>query len=218
MDIVITTSLSRVGVFVERKNGEQAQMTGEMNSLIDTSQIFDALPAEIVVDLKQVANIYIDIGPGGTSSVRTGVAIANTLAYVNNAVLHPIPSSKIMIEQALAGTSRHRQSTLCFHRSIRGQVFCSRYLHSGEFNISYGQLSSYVPVINGMTDAHLLIDQKTQSELLDLLPDSTAPSFCQPDEFAVSLPFFAQHRQRLAAKAVRPPQVAIPFTESQAES
>ena len=66
-------------------------------------QITSSLPrsvanklAEIQKPINDLKEIFVDVGPGGTSSIRTGVSIANALSYALNIPSYPVASCELI--------------------------------------------------------------------------------------------------------------------------
>jgi tRNA A37 threonylcarbamoyladenosine modification protein TsaB len=215
MDIVITTSLSNVGIALCKDNLIIAKFKGNMNDLIMIDDIFEKFSKENKVNLNEIDRVFIDIGPGGTSSVRTGVAVANAIAYANKAKLHPVLSSKLIIDKL---DLENKYSIVCIHRSIRGNIFLSKYDIDGNFSIRYGELSTFVKILSD-DDIRVITDEKMRKNLLRTVPDAftSLSKFLATNDFGVDLDYFVKQRQNLSKQNVSLSSVAIPFTESQAK-
>lgn len=212
MDIIITTSLSRYGFAIVSADGlceiekSYIEISGNIFSVLDD------LLEENSLSLLDVERIFVDIGPGGTSSVRSGVSIANTIGYVTKAEIFPILSSQIILQQN--SDVQQQANRYVIHRSIRGHVYIS-HVSNGELGVQYQLLKTFVEeTILTTSDFHIISDLKTLKDIERLAPTIDTQSLSN-EGFYVNLRFFAENRMSLADKSITYPEIAIPLTENQ---
>jgi len=87
---------------------------------------------EIVVEALQAANmsasditgIVVDTGPGGTSSVRTGVSFANGLSYSLDVPIVGVSSAELM---GIEAYQKYKTPVVALFKSIKGNYYCGFY-------------------------------------------------------------------------------------------
>ena len=93
-------------------------------------------------EIHDISQIIIDIGPGGTSRVRTGIAFANALAY---SLGIPVYSASSM---ELAGIDAANTfgglPVINSIKSIKGNAYIGLY-NQGLLSIQYGAINEIVP-------------------------------------------------------------------------
>lgn len=136
IDLGISTSLSQFKV-VLGSGGELLYRSD--NIAFDYSM---DLTQDIANGLKEIGKskadlglILVDIGPGGTSSVRTGVAIANALGYSLGIPVAGVSSMELI---GIEAYEKHNLPILSLVKSIRNNAYFGLY-EPGKFNIEYGQ-------------------------------------------------------------------------------
>lgn len=100
-----------------------------------------------------VTKIIVDIGPGGTSRVRTGVAFANSLSYALNIPVYPVSSME------LAGVdvwSRYQLPVISTVRSIKGNAYIGLY-DKKLIAIEYGPVEEVVPKLTHYLDEFVVV-------------------------------------------------------------
>lgn len=89
-------------------------------------------------DLERIA---INIGPGGTSAIRAGVAFANSLAYSLNIPVIGVNTFELLGAQA---TAQYGCPTLVTVKSVRGNAYVGWYADGAVQQTLYGPLEATV--------------------------------------------------------------------------
>ena len=92
---------------------------------------------------QNITNIIVDIGPGGTSLVRTGVAFANGLSYSLGVPICPVSSVELIGFEAW---NTYKLPVICTVKSIKDSAYVA--LYDGKLiKIKYGILNDVVAEI-----------------------------------------------------------------------
>jgi tRNA threonylcarbamoyladenosine biosynthesis protein TsaB len=163
---------------ISTSSGQFALLLGENNRVIYDSSEFekdgnkelycllqDALTA-CGRKINDISGIIVDIGPGGTSRVRTGIAFANGLAYSLNIPVSPVSSME------LAGIDAYRKYGLPVVnsvKSIKGNAYIGFYQKENEkARIEYGRIEEIIPGLVGGIDEFVVVG--AHRELIVKLP------------------------------------------------
>lgn len=143
---------------ISTASGQFAIALGEAGELKYCSQDY-MLPNELDVLLQDglnrlelppqaIGSIVVDVGPGGTSRVRTGVAFANSLAYTLGVPLFPVSSVE------LAGVEvweKFALSAVTTVKSVKGNAYVGLF-RDGRVDIRFGLLREVVPpLVEGLS-------------------------------------------------------------------
>ena len=89
---------------------------------------------------QDITNLIVDIGPGGTSLVRTGVAFANGLSYSLGIPICPVSSVELIGFEAW---NTYKLPVICTVKSIKDSAYVA--LYDGKLvKIKYGILTDVV--------------------------------------------------------------------------
>ena len=142
-------------VGISTSSGQFALVIGENKEILfDSSEypeqdkeldrVFSAGLKYCKRDLREIADIIVDIGPGGTSRVRTGIAFANALAY--SLGLPVCPVSSMELAGIDAGSKYGGLPVVSSIKSIKGNAYVGLYNNS-HLSISYGTINELVPAL-----------------------------------------------------------------------
>jgi tRNA threonylcarbamoyladenosine biosynthesis protein TsaB len=138
---------------VSTSSGQFALVLGENNTvLFDSSEFLehekeldDALSAGLNYckrEVSEIGHIIVDIGPGGTSRVRTGIAFANALAYSLGIAVCPVSSMELAgIDAASKFGGLPVVNSI---KSIKGNAYIGFY-NQNLISIDYGTVNEIVP-------------------------------------------------------------------------
>ena len=87
-------------------------------------------------ETKDITSIIVDIGPGGTSRVRTGVAFANSLSYSSEIPVYPVSSMELA---GVDAGSKFKLPVISTVKSIKGNAYIGLY-NEGQVTIKYGPI------------------------------------------------------------------------------
>ena len=93
-------------------------------------------------EIFEIGRIIVDIGPGGTSRVRTGIAFANGLAF--SLGLPVCTVSSMELAGIDAGSKFGGLPVINSIKSIRGNAYAGLY-NQGDLSINYGTVEEIVP-------------------------------------------------------------------------
>lgn len=216
MELLISTSLSNFNFVLKTPEGT--------NHVMDNLSIIESDPIDIISDklkeidkpIKDLKRIFIDVGPGGTSSIRTGVSIANALSYALNIPSYPVASCELI--HSYVSEKDPKTEWVILYRAIRGNVF---YFHNkGEKdyrrNISFGPLSMLLPEIlkSSATEIGIITDLKTENDIKNQINLKDGIKF-YPKYFQVNINHFAKICDQYLHRTTNFPNIIIPITENQ---
>lgn len=145
LTVGISTSSSRFGVVISK--GEEVLVSSNTveeiakNDLKDIHSIFTLCMSKIEFNLQDIQNIIVDNGPGGTSSVRTGVAYANALAYSLGIGVSSISSFELL---GLDLWLEYNLPVVLTTKSIKGNAFVGLYEDGELKKLSYGKTEELI--------------------------------------------------------------------------
>lgn len=91
--------------------------------------------------IKDISSIIVDVGPGGTSRVRTGVAFANSLSYTLGV---PIYTASSMELAGLEAQHRWKLPSITTVKSIKGNAYIG--LYDGSLTrLEFGIVEDLIP-------------------------------------------------------------------------
>jgi len=111
------------------------------------------------IALSDLHQIVVDLGPGGTSSVRTAVAFANALAYANELPILGVSSLEMLCYQAKQKLGEAR-TILAVAKSIGGQVYVGTITDSA-FSIAYQPQTELLAYLNKSAEPLVLVGDKS---------------------------------------------------------
>jgi len=111
-------ALARDGALVEERSYPHGLQ--HASALVPT---VDALCRDHGVGPRDLAHVYVSVGPGSFTGLRVGVTLAKTLAFATGAKLVAVPSLRVVAENA-PPEARHPVVAL---DAKRGHVFAARY-------------------------------------------------------------------------------------------
>ena len=151
------------------KNG-QFLFSSKNNIFLDDTKDIALLVSESFAKLgitaHDITEIVVDIGPGGTSLVRTGVAFANGLAYSLGIPVCPVLSVELV---GLEAWEKAKLPVICTAKSMKDNAYVA--LYAGKIvHFKYGILTD---IVQEMTEG---IDEFTvagahRTQLIELFPN-----------------------------------------------
>jgi tRNA A37 threonylcarbamoyladenosine modification protein TsaB len=140
---------------ISTSSGQFALLLGENNQVIYDSSEFekddnkelyyllrDALNA-CNKKVNDINHIIVDIGPGGTSRVRTGIAFANSLAYSLSIPVSPVSTMELA---GIDAYNKYGLPVINSVKSIKGNAYIGFYKGKNEdVKIEYGRIEEIVP-------------------------------------------------------------------------
>lgn len=126
-------------------NSQPSVVFSSKNDLfIDNTRDIALLVSEGIAKLgataSDIKSIIVDIGPGGTSLVRTGVAFANGFAYSLKIPVCPVSSVELI---GLEAWEKYQLPVICTIKSIKDNAYVA--LYAGKLiKLKYGILKEVV--------------------------------------------------------------------------
>ncbi len=156
--------------------------------------------------VSDISNIIVDIGPGGTSSVRTGVSFANSLAYGLNISVCPVSSFELI---GLELWQKYSRPSIITAKSIKNNAFIA-YFNNNELNkIVYGKIPEQ---INKMIDnKEIYLAGAHQDTISELLQDTH--KVYKSGILRANPNILINFKNRFINRAQAFPKIAIPITE-----
>jgi L-threonylcarbamoyladenylate synthase len=105
-------------------------------------------------DVKDISDIIVDIGPGGTSRVRTGIAFANSLAYSLGISVSPVSSMELAGIDA--GSKYDGLPVISSVKSIKGNAYVGLY-NNGVVDMKFGTIAETVPTLTAEIDKFVVV-------------------------------------------------------------
>jgi Inactive homolog of metal-dependent proteases, putative molecular chaperone len=99
-------------------------------------------------EVKDINSIIVDIGPGGTSRVRTGVAFANSLSFASGIPVYPVSSMELA---GVDAGSKYNVPVIATVKSIKGNAYIGLY-NKGQVTIKYGPIEEIPMLIEGVNE------------------------------------------------------------------
>ena len=143
---------------ISTSSGQFALVLGENRKIIYNSKEFDLNNEldEILQhalchcerETKDITGIIVDIGPGGTSRVRTGVAFANSLSYASGIPLYPVSSMELA---GVDAWSIHNIPVISTVKSIKGNAYIGLYSNE-QVSIKYGPIDDIAQMTENINE------------------------------------------------------------------
>ena len=143
---------------ISTSSGQFALVLGEDGRLIYNSKEFEinnelddmlcSALSSCGKEVKDIAAIIVDIGPGGTSRVRTGVAFANSLSFSSGIPVYPVSSMELA---GVDAWSKHNLPVIATVKSIKGNAYIGLY-NEGRVTIKYGPIEEIPMMTKGMNE------------------------------------------------------------------
>ena len=150
-------------VGISTSSGQFALVTGENNKILfDSSEHFingeldDFLSAGLEHckrNVNEITNIIVDVGPGGTSRVRTGIAFANALAYSLGVSVCPVSSMELA---GIDAWNRYNLPVINSVKSIKGNAYAGLY-NQNLVSVKYGDINEIVPLMVNDIDKFVVV-------------------------------------------------------------
>lgn len=126
MILAISTSLSQFTVAINREGELVYHKQSDRKSSGHTGiyeLVVEALESARMTTT-DIKGIVVDTGPGGTSSVRTGVSFANGLSYSLDVPIVGISSAELM---GIEAYQKYQTPVISLFKSIKGNYYCGFY-------------------------------------------------------------------------------------------
>lgn len=116
--------------------------------------------------IKEIKKIIVDIGPGGTSSVRTGVAFANGLSYSLGIPVCPVSSMELI---GIECWEKYGLSVVVAVKSVRGNAYVG--LYNGRMaGLKYGLPEQFIHEMVAPV-GEFVVAGAFRNKVIELFPD-----------------------------------------------
>jgi len=153
-----------------------------------------------------ITNILVDIGPGGTSRVRTGIAFANSLSYSLGIPVCPVSSMELA---GLDAWENYALPVIATVKSISGNAYIGFYNDHQLKGIRYGTIKEVVPELVSGLDGFAVVGYHRE-QIISLFPDKKViDSGCLYGSVRILIEKIDLFKDR----ALIFPRIALPITE-----
>ncbi len=156
--------------------------------------------------VNEISNIIVDIGPGGTSRVRTGVAFANSLAYSLGISVCPVSSFELIGIQVW---EKFKLPIICTVKSIRGSAYIGLYNNKKLILTKHGNIKNIIHKLTETIDEFVITGYHTDI-VKDLFPNK---KIHECDFQYGNAKILVENSNFFSKKAISFPSIAIPITE-----
>lgn len=143
LTLAISTSAGQFAVII---GNEDNNILFNSTKISESQELDDLLKIglyNIGAKVNNISEIIVDIGPGGTSRVRTGIAFANALGYSLNIPVCPVKSSFIACRDI---ASQYNLPVVFSVKSIKNNAYVAYHNNNNFFsNIKFGKINEIVP-------------------------------------------------------------------------
>ncbi len=156
--------------------------------------------------VQDITEIIVDNGPGGTSSVRTGVSFANSLAYGLKIPVCPVASFELI---GLELWQKYQLPVIITAKSIKNNAFIAYFNNNELGKIIYGKISENVKKL--IDNKEVIVAGAHQEMISDLLD-----GICIVNKSGVlrANPYvLIENRERFAERSFVYPKIVYPVTE-----
>jgi tRNA A37 threonylcarbamoyladenosine modification protein TsaB len=153
-----------------------------------------------------VNNIIVDIGPGGTSRVRTGIAFANSLSYSLGIKVCPVSSMELA---GINAWEKYSLPVIATVKSINGNAYVGFFNNNTLISTEYGKIENLIPSLIG--DCQELVVVGYHRELIiSLFPEI---KIIDSGMFYGDVKIFAEQALRFINRGILFPEIAFAVTE-----
>lgn len=210
MILGISTSLSQFCITLNDNNQLVYHKMAEraINGQSDLQQLITSGLQETGISISSITGIVVDTGPGGTSSVRTGVSFANGLAYSLNIPIQGVSSAVLM---GLEAEEQYKKPTATLFKSIKQNYFCGIY-NNNKIAFLYTNIDDISQHLkSGFSEIVLAGNREGVQELGNRLQAIDA---IVSDIQKVAPRVLGEYSSKLAGTFLKYPQLPTPITET----
>jgi len=153
LTVGISTSSGQFALVIGENNTvlfDSSESSGQMRELDDfLSTGLNHCKREV----HEIRQLIVDIGPGGTSRVRTGIAFANALAFSLRISVYPVSSMELA---GIEAWNIYGSPVINSVKSIKGNAYIGLY-NQGITTIKYGFIHEIVPSMVHDLDKFIVI-------------------------------------------------------------
>ncbi len=172
----------------------------------DIRKLVETGLSKIGKTVDDLSSIIVDNGPGGTSSVRTGVAFANSLAYALNIGVAPVSSLELLGIEAF---DKFHKPVICSINSTKGNIFVGLFDKNELKSAKYGKIETILPDFLTFSDEFVLIGHQS-TRIMELSQDKT---YTDTNLTFANVETLLTKSHLFNDKIVKFPKYIIPITE-----
>jgi tRNA threonylcarbamoyl adenosine modification protein YeaZ len=206
---------------ISTSSGQFALLLGENNQIIydsnesekgDNKELYYLLQNALNACKKKINDInhiIVDIGPGGTSRVRTGIAFANSLAYSLNIPVSPVSTMELA---GIDAYNKYGLPVVNSVKSIKGNAYIGFYEGKNEkVKIEYGRIEEIVSELVDKIDKFVVVG--THREQIMELPTLSGKIIVDSQMQYGNARIFIEKSDLFIGRGLIFPQFVTPVTE-----
>ncbi len=203
----ITTSSGQFAIILSK--GDEILYIDKNVNLAQKKELFVLLNEglnQTNTQVSDISEIIVDIGPGGTSSVRTGVSFANSLAYGLKIAVSAVSSFELI---GLELWEKYKLPIVTTAKSIKNNAFISYFNDNELSKIVYGKIAEELKYL--IDNKQIILAGAHQDMISDLFGNDY--EFTKSGILRATPEILIKHRSRFLERASQYPKIAIPITE-----
>ena len=203
----ISTSFSNYAIIIA-KEGKVLFNSNDIHfeERKNITEWFDVALEKSKISVKDISKIIVDIGPGGTTSVRTGVAFANSLAFSLGIPVCPVTSIELL---TMTSWNQKELPVVSLIKFMKNNYFVGFYDGKNDYQILYGELPDILPDL--LKNIHeFVVTGKFISKVEELFPEKEIVdlSILKGD-----VKLLIEQETKFSVRALKFPQIAFPISE-----
>lgn len=210
MGILLGISTSSAQFEVVLGTSEELMFSSNHDLKLEGSRDVAALIAkgleEIGKTTQDIEKILVDIGPGGTSRVRTGVAFANALSYSMNIPVCPVSALELMGIEAF---EKFQLPVIGVVKSLKRTAYVGRYEAGKLTAMKHGNMLAIVEELSEELSKFVIAGFK-RTQIIETFPDKQIKDSGVDIASAQTL---LQKSDRFLNRALSFPEFTHPITE-----
>ena len=210
MILGISTSQSQFSIALGKDSHCLYQATSDISLRGRTSlaSMLRSGLSELGAELSAIESIIVDIGPGGTSSVRTGVSFSNGLSYSMGIPVSPVSSVELIGMELF---EKYSIPIMVLYKSVRKHFYYGTYdgIHS---HIRYGTMGEIVEFVDSTYPHIVLVGYpEVTATLADLLQSCEA---IDSGKQKVRVQTLIEKSESFLGQSMLFPNLPVPITEN----
>ncbi|MDR1414244.1 MAG: hypothetical protein LBI96_00385 [Odoribacteraceae bacterium] len=162
------------------------------------------------LNVRDIGAILVDVGPGGTGRVRTGVAFANALGYALGVAVRPVSSVELAGAYAW---DRHQQPVIHIVKSIKGNVYAGVARGGQSVAVEYGRLEEILPRLTSEAGDTYVVTGQFRDEALRWSRQQERVTLVDSGSDYGDARLLVEHPEYFTARPLAFPEYARPITE-----
>lgn len=207
MTLGISTSFSDYALIIAEQGKVIFDSTdNQFEEKKNIAEHFEIAMEQSGVKPKDITKIIVDIGPGGTTSVRTGVSFANSLAFSLEIPVCPVSSIELL---AMTSWKQRKLPVMSLVKFMKNNYFVGFYTGNQEHQIHYGELKDILPNLLKNIDS-FVVTGKFKAKVEELFPNK---EIFDLEILKGDVSLLIEEEARFTERALEFPMIAIPISE-----